>query len=61
MELKYVRGDEDGRLTCRSNRTFMELKLLKIGKYSVIRFRSNRTFMELKYIHYIEVTENLVF
>ena len=33
----------------RSNRTFMELKLLSLWKYTIEIVCSNRTFMELKY------------
>ena len=50
MELKFLRNSFLlYRLMLRSNRTFMELKLLDAGENIGFSVGSNRTFMELKY------------
>ena len=51
MELKYSKRKKAGLCLSRSNRTFMELKLLtyKVRKFAT--WCSNRTFMELKYMY----------
>ena len=47
MELKYKLREEK-RVIRRSNRTFMELKLLLVRNSRKTALSSNRTFMELK-------------
>ena len=48
MELKHRPMDIEPFYQLRSNRTFMELKLLMETALTKRRERSNRTFMELK-------------
>ena len=48
MELKYVCRDLPGGTRTRSNRTFMELKLVSRIYIAFKTICSNRTFMELK-------------
>ena len=49
MELKYRRIIGINPSVLRSNRTFMELKYLPLGRYPRQDRCSNRTFMELKF------------
>ena len=50
MELKLSNTRLESFGSICSNRTFMELKLSKIGNPKRPTHRSNRTFMELKYM-----------
>ena len=54
MELKYVYHRKPEQKYFRSNRTFMELKLMTLAPRFLLFYRSNRTFMELKYIKEIQ-------
>ena len=48
MELKFRNARETYNLALRSNRTFMELKLIICNLKTARTISSNRTFMELK-------------